>query len=360
MVYGRNEPYNDLPLLPPPQSCETVRVLRRCVTASRALAELKGAGNLIPNQSILINSIPLQEARLSSEIENIVTTQDALFRAAVEEPGRADPPTREVLRYRTALRRGYDAMQSRPISIELMLELCGTMLQRPVALRDQDPVLIEDVGAGAVVYTPPRGRERIVSLLHNLEAFVQEPGGLDPLIKMAAAHYQFEAIHPFVDGNGRTGRILNLLILLKADLLELPVLYLSRYIIHNKQEYYRRLRAVTEQQDWEGWLLFMLAAVEETARWTTGRIMAIRELFETTLIRCREELPRRVYSKELVEVLISYPYCRIQTLIDAGIARRDAASEYLRALAEIGILVAEKRGRGVIYRHPALLEVLST
>lgn len=359
MAYLRNEPYNELPPLPPPRTSVTNRVLSRCITASRALAELKGAGNLIPNQAILINSIPLQEARLSSEIENIVTTQDALFRAAVEDPGRADPQTREVLRYRTALRRGYDAVQSRPLSIDLMIELCTILLDRPVALRDAEPTIIEDKGAGSVVYTPPRGRERIVELLHNLEAYLQDPGGPDPLIKMTVAHYQFEAVHPFVDGNGRTGRILNLLYLVKAGLLELPVLYLSRYIIQNKPEYYRRLRAVTEQQDWEDWMLFMLAAVQETALWTTGRIRAIRELLDATAERCRKELPR-IYSKELVEVLVSYPYCRIQTLIDAEIARRDAASEYLRALAGIGVLVAEKRGRQVIYRHPALLEILST
>ena len=168
MVYRNNEPYNDLPLLPPPAAIETARVLRRCITASRALAELKGAENLIPNQSILINSIPLQEARLSSEIENIVTTQDALFRAAVEEPGRADQQTREVLRYRTALRQGFDTLQSRPIVIDLMLELCSILHDEPAALRDQELILIEDVVAQTVVYTPPRGRELIVALLRNL------------------------------------------------------------------------------------------------------------------------------------------------------------------------------------------------
>jgi Fic family protein len=247
-------------------------VLRRCITASRALAELKGAGNLIPNQTILINSIPLQEARLSSEIENIVTTQDALFRAAVEEPGHADAATREVLRYRTALRHGYDALQVRPISIDLMIELCSVLHAVPATLRDQERILIEDVGARAVVYTPPRGRTVIVNLLRNLERFLQEPGSLDPLIKMAVAHYQFEAIHPVrrrqrphrahpQPAGAGAGR-----------LLEIPVLYLSRYIIQHKTEYYQRLRAVTEQQDWEAWLLFMLTAVEETARWTTGRM----------------------------------------------------------------------------------------
>jgi Fic family protein len=358
MAYRNNAPYNDLPPLPPHAALETTAVKRRCITASRALAELKGAGNLIPNQAILINAIPLQEARLSSEIENIVTTQDALFRAAAQAPERADPQTREVLRYRTALRRGYDTLPARGIDIDLIVDICRTLLDAPATLRDEEPILIEDVAANRLVYTPPRGRDRIVALLRNLTEFLAGPGSLDPLIRMAVAHYQFEAIHPFVDGNGRTGRIVNLLALVQAGLLEIPVLYLSRYIIRNKQEYYRRLAAVTEDGDWEGWLLYMLAAVEETARWTTGRITAIRELFDATLVRCRRKLPSRVYSKELVELIFTQPYVRIQTVIDAGIAKRDAASDYLRELERMGVLQSEKRGRDVLYRHPALLEVL--
>jgi len=358
MAFRNNEPYNDLPLLPPAAGLETTAVLRRCITASRALAELKGAGNLIPNQTILINAIPLQEARLSSEIENIVTTQDALFRAAAEAPGHSDPQTREVLRYRTALRHGYDALHTRRIDIDLILEVCSILADGPAHLRDQEPILIEDIAAGRLVYTPPRGRERIVALLRNWTDFLTGPGDLDPLIRMAVAHYQFEAIHPFVDGNGRTGRILNILALVQAGLLEIPVLYLSRYIIRNKQEYYRRLAGVTENADWEGWLLYMLAAVEETARWTTGRITAIRDLFEATTERCRRELPGRVYSKELMELIFTQPYVRIQTVIDAGLAQRDTASDYLQELERIGILQREKHGREVLYRHPALLEAL--
>lgn len=228
----------------------------------------------------------------------------------------------------------------------------------PRAGLEKTRVLRRCITAARPVYTPPRGRARIVALLQNLVDFLAGPAELDPLIRMAVAHYQFEAIHPFVDGNGRTGRILNILALVQAGLLELPVLYLSRYIIRNKQEYYRRLAAVTGEGDWEGWLLYMLAAVEETATWTTGRIAAIRDLFDATLARCRRELPARVYSKELVELIFTQPYVRIQTVIDAGIAKRDAASEYLRELERIGVLQSEKRGRDVLYRHPALLEVL--
>jgi Fic family protein len=359
MAYRSNEPYNDLPPLPPPVSIESPRVLRQCINASRALAELKGAGNLIPNQSILINSIPLQEARLSSEIENIVTTQDALFRAVVEEPGRVDPATREVLRYRTALRYGFDALSHRNLNIDLMIEICGILLNKPVELRDQERILIEDKGTSTVVYTPPRGPSQIVSLLNNLVSFLNEPGVFDPLIKMSIVHYQFESIHPFVDGNGRTGRILNLLVLLQAGLLEIPVLYLSRHIIRNKQEYYRLLRRVTEQGDWEGWLLFMLTAVEQTALWTTGRIYAIRSLLDGTIEQCRTKLPRHVYSKELVDLIFIQPYIKVKLLVDVGIAQRQAASVYLHELEKIGILLGERRGREIIYKHTALLQVLS-
>jgi Fic family protein len=360
MTYRRNEPYNDLPTLPPRGDLESVRVMRRCVAASRRLAELKGAGNLIPNQSILINAIPLQEAKLSSEIENIVTTQDELFRAVIEPQSRVDPATKEVLRYRAALRYGYDALQQgRPIDIDLLLEVCNNLGVVPACLRDEERVIIEDRGADAVLYTPPRGRTLIVSLLHNLVDFLAEPGSLDPLIAMAVAHYQFEAIHPFVDGNGRTGRILNILALVQAGLLDIPVLYLSRYIIQHKSEYYRRLQAVTEAQDWEGWILFMLTAVEETAGWTAGRIDAIRNLLDMTIERCRTEIPT-VYSKELIELIFYQPYCKIAHIVDAGIAKRVTASHYLQELERVGVLAGERRGREVIYKNLALLKVLST
>ena len=253
MAYRNNEPFDELALLPPSAAFETKAVLRRCITASRALAELKGAGCLIPNQAILINAIPLQEAKLSSEIENIVTTQDALYRAAAISAERANPATREVLRYRTALREGSLLVRDQPIDIDLIIAVCRVLLDGPATLRDEEPIVIEDVAAGRLVYTPPRGRGRIVGLLQNVVDFLSGPSELDPLIRMALAHYQFEAIHPFVDDNGRTGRILNLLALMQMDLLEIPVLYLSRYVIQHKQEYYRRLAAVTEQGDWEGW-----------------------------------------------------------------------------------------------------------
>ena len=358
MSFNPQQPYDDLPSLPPRADVETKAVLKQCVAASRALAELKGAGGLIPDQAILINAIPLQEAKLSSEIENIVTTQDDLFRAAVEESVDADPSTKEVLRYRTALRNGYEALASQPFSIELVRETCRILRGQTVDFRSpSDHVRISDTRTRSVIYTPPSGGPELVEKLRNLESYLLAADGADPLIRMAVAHYQFEAIHPFTDGNGRTGRILNILYLVHTGLLQIPVLYISRFIIQNKPDYYRLLREVTESDDWEPWLLYMLRGVEETALWTTGRIQAIRELFDLTMDRCRTESPK-IYSKELIELIFRQPYCKISFIVDAGIAKRKTASEYLQELERIGVMVGEKHGRETIYKHPALLEVL--
>jgi Fic family protein len=308
---------------------------------------------------MLINAIPLQEAKLSSEIENIVTTQDELFRAAMEEGGEFDPQTKEVVRYRSALRHGFKSVDEGRFRISLLEEICGIIRGESISFRAEETVLIGNPVTNDVVYTPPVGRSVLGERLRNLESFILNGEDLDALIKMAVAHYQFEAIHPFTDGNGRTGRILNILYLVNEDLLKIPVLYLSRFIIQNKQDYYLKLRGVTERQDWESWLLYMLEGIEETARETTKRIIAIRDLFNRTLERCRRELPANVYSMELVELIFAQPYCKIGFLVDAGIAKRETASRYLRALADIGILEGERRGRLMIYKHPALLDVLT-
>ena len=359
MSFDPKQPYNDLPLLPPSGDLETKQVLKKCVAANKALAELKGAGDLIPNQAMLINAIPLQEAKLSSEIENIVTTQDALFQAALDESRVTDPAIKEVLRYRTALSRDFKAVQSKPFRLSLLEELCGVLRNEKVKFRAGDGVYIGNRAAKTVIYTPPAGAAVMRKKLNNLEEFLLSKDDLDPLVRMAVAHYQFEAIHPFRDGNGRTGRILNILFLIHARLLRIPVLYLSRHLIQHKAQYYRLLRAVTERGEWEPWLSFILTGVEETATWTTSRILAIRDLFDQTLARCRAKLPAKVYSKELVEQIFTQPYCKIQFLVDAGIAQRQTASEYLQELEKLGILKAEKRGREIIYKHPALLKVLT-
>lgn len=359
MVFDPRIPYDELPFIPPPVDLETKAVLKQALAATRALAELKGAGGLIPDQAILINAIPLQEAKLSSEIENIVTTQDELFRAAIDEKTVTDPATKEVLRYRTALRQGCEALKSQTLSLDLIREICSILRDETIDFRTADEnVLIGNRATGDITYTPPKGGPLLIEKLHNLESFLLADDGMEPLVRMAIAHYQFEAIHPFVDGNGRTGRILNILYLLHARLLDIPVLYLSRYIIINKRDYYRLLRRVTESGDWHAWLLFMLQGIEHTARWTYERILLIQRLFNSTVEHCRRELPK-VYSKELIEMIFRQPYCKIGFVVDAGIAKRQTASMYLQELERIGILKGEKHGREIIYTHPALLEVLT-
>jgi Fic family protein len=359
--YDPRIPYDELPLLPPEREVETKNVLRQCLVATRALAELKGIGDLIPNQAILINAIPLQEAKLSSEIENIVTTQDELYKAALDEGIIADPQTKEVLRYRTALRHGFDEITKNRFSIGLIREVCSIL--RGVDTDFRSPV--ENVYIGnpitrQVRYTPPAGGAALNEKLDNLEQFLLMPAdkGPDPLVRMAMAHYQFEAIHPFIDGNGRSGRILNILYLIHSGLLKIPVLYLSRYIIRTKSEYYKLLHDVTDKNAWEPWILYVLKGIEETAVWTKERVEAIRGLFENTVQLCREKAPK-VYSKELVEAIFAQPYCKISFLTEAGIAKRQSASLYLKELERLGILQSEKRGRESVYKHLALLDILT-
>ncbi|HOD52577.1 MAG TPA: Fic family protein [Candidatus Hydrogenedentes bacterium] len=360
MSYDPSVPFDELPPLLPTTEVESKAVLKQCLTATRALAELKGAGGLIPDQSILINAIPLQEAMMSSEIENIVTTQDELFKAAIDESSVADPQTKEVLRYRTALRHGYEALHDKPLSLDLILSVCRVLRDQPsLEFRSEtERVVIANPQTHDIIYTPPPGGPGLVDKLRNLEAYLLAREGPDPLIRMAVGHYQFEAIHPFTDGNGRTGRILNILYLLHARLLDIPVLYLSRFIIQNKAEYYRLLRGVTEGGDWDTWLIYMLRGIEETAYWTCGRIRAIRQLLDHTAERCRKELPR-VYSRELVDLIFRQPYCKIGFLVEEGLAERKTASKYLRELEQIGILAGERIGREVVFKHPALLKVLA-
>lgn len=244
------------------------------------MAELKGAGDLIPNQAILINAIPLQEAKASSEIENIVTTQDKLYRAAALEGADADLPTKEVLRYRSALRHGFEALAARAISTNLLIEVCSVLLGTEITLRKVPGTHLTNPITNDVIYTPPppQGEGVIRDKLSNLERFIHDHQEIDPLVRLALIHYQFEAIHPFYDGNGRTGRILNILFLVSEKLLTIPVLYLSRYIIENKADYYNLLRGVTEQGAWEPWILYILDAIEVTAQETCQRISAIRNL----------------------------------------------------------------------------------
>ena len=353
-----DRPYNDLPALPPKEDVETKAVLKACIAARAALAELKVAGELIPNQSVLINSIPLLEAQASSEIENIVTTTDRLFRFAGEDGNPPDAATKEALRYRTALHQGFRMLKERPVSTTMAVQMCRTIKGIDLDIRSTPGTALYNEATGEVIYTPPEGRDLLKDKLSNWERYIHEAEEIDPLVRLAVMHYQFEAIHPFTDGNGRTGRILNLLYLVDKGLLEIPVLYLSRYIIGNKRAYYEKLLRVTTEGAWETWILYMLEAIRETAEWSNRKIHAIRDLLGETGARMRRDLPK-IYSRELAEVIFVNPYCRIADVVSAGIAKRQAAAVYLKALVDAGILAEMKAGRENLYINPALLELLT-
>ena len=361
MRYNPDKPFNDLPPLPPAVNFETKAVLRKAITASRALAELKGLGLTIPNQSLLVNSLVLQEAKASSEIENIITTNDALFKASTAKTARVDPETKEVLRYREAVWKGHDAILKRPIlSTNLFIELVQTIKENQAGIRNIPGTKITNKTTDEVIYTPPEGESLIRDKLKFLEDFIHSDDELDPLIKLALIYYQFEAIHPFNDGNGRTGRIINILFLVHNGLLELPVLYLSKGIIERKNEYYRLLKSITERGEWEPWVLYILEAVETTATFTRKRILEIRDLMVTTMEECKKKLPKRVYSKELIELIFHQPYTKIGLLVDAGIASRNVASNYLHELIKIGILEKQKTGNEYIFLNRKLYYLLSS
>jgi Fic family protein len=358
MSWKPEKPYNDLPLLPPAIELETKAVLKRCIAARAALAGLKQAAELIPNQAMLINTLPLLEARDSSEIENIVTTADKLFRFANSDDAHADHATKEALRYRGALHEGWQTLSKRPINTNMAETICSQIKGIEMAVRKVPGTALANDKTGKVIYTPPEGEKVLRDLLSNWERLLHEHPELDPLIRMAVMHYQFEAIHPFTDGNGRTGRILNILYLVQEELLTLPILYLSRYIIANKSQYYSNLLAVTREQAWEPWILYMLEAVESTAQWTTQKIISIRDLADHTAEYVREELPK-IYSRELIDTIFEQPYCRISNLVEANIAKRQTASEYLKKLASIGVLMELRVGRERLYVHPRLIELIT-
>lgn len=356
-LWHPEQPYNQLPALPPAHELESRVVLKACIEARAALAELKQAAELIPNQAMLINTIPLLEAKDSSEIENIVTTTDQLFQHAQGQDN-ADPATKEALRYRTALYQGFQSLNERPLCTATAVKVCRTIKGVDMDIRRTPGTQLANDRTGQVIYTPPEGEARLRDMLANWERFLHQQTELDPLIRMAVGHYQFEAIHPFTDGNGRTGRVLNILYLIQEDLLNLPILYLSRHVIAHKADYYRLLLGVTQDQAWEPWLLFMLQAVAATSQWTTGKIAAIRALAEDTTDFVRTRLPK-IYTRELVDVIFEQPYCRIANLVEKGIAQRQAASRYLHELANLGVLRESPLGKEKLFINPKLMQLIS-
>lgn len=358
MSWQAELPFNEMPTLPPRvDAIESIAILKACIPARAALAELKQAGDLLPNQGLLINLLPLLEAKDSSEIENIVTTSDKLFQYA-QEDSYADNATKEALRYRTALYQGYKQLEQRPLCTNTAVEICSTIKSAQMDIRKVPGTTLSNQTTGKIIYTPPVGEQVIRNLLANWESFLHAEDDIDPLVKMAISHYQFEAIHPFIDGNGRTGRVINILYLIEQGLLTLPILYLSHYIVQNKAGYYQLLRGITQSGDWQPWIIYILKAVEETAKWTTAKIGAVRELIEHTTFYIRGQLPK-IYTYELVQVIFEQPYCRISNLVDSDIAKRQTASIYLKQLCDIGVLAEIQEGKEKLFVHPKLVQLMT-
>lgn len=338
---------------------ETALILKKLAQASRQLAELKGVAASIPNQGILINTLAMQEAKDSSAIENIVTTHDELFQDDAFPEERVNSAAKEVLRYRQALNIGFgEVRQHGLLTANHIIQIQAELEQNNAGFRKLPGTALKD-GLGNIVYTPPQDPDEIVELMQDLERFLNDRSlfEADPLIKMALIHHQFESIHPFYDGNGRTGRIINVLYLVKEGLLDIPVLYLSRYIVSHKAEYYSLLQAVREGNAWEDWVLFMLTAVESTAADTIQTIDAIRTALLNTKHQIRDAY--KFYSQDLINNLFTHPYTKIEYVERDLKVSRLTATRYLDALAQDGILLKQKRGRTNYYINIALNEILT-
>ena len=341
-----------------PARFETAMILKKLASASRHLAELKGVAASIPNQGILINTLGLQEAKDSSAIENIVTTHDELFKDDLQAQGSGTPAAKEVLRYRQALRAGFEQVREHGLlTLNHILHIQEVLEENRAGLRTLPGTALKD-GGGQTVYTPPQNPDEILRLMGDLERYINGDAlfDADPLIKMSLIHHQFESIHPFYDGNGRTGRIVNVLYLVKERLLEIPVLYLSSHIVGTKGDYYRLLQAVRDQDAWEDWVLYLLNAVEQTAAQTIQTIHAIKEaLFD---YKHRIRAAHRFYSQDLINNLFTHPYTRIEFIERDLEVSRLTATKYLDALAADGFLLKQKIGRGSYYINVALTKIL--
>lgn len=360
MATKSNKAFNDLPLLPPKKSLvETIAILKQESKSAVALAELNGLTNTLPNPNILINAVILKEAQASSEIENVITTQDKLYEALYAKSTKPDGATKEVLRYREALLMGTRLIKERGfINTNGIIAIQKELEENNAGLRKlPGTALINDL-TNEVIYTPPDNFDTISDLMKNLEQYLNDGADdVSSLIKLAIQHYQFESIHPFYDGNGRTGRIINVLYLILKGLLNESVLYLSSYIIQNKGDYYRLLQEVRTKNNWEDWILYMLKGIELTALSTIEQINKINHLFNETQKLVQEKLPR-IYSKDLIEQLFIHPYCKIEFLVNNLGIERKAASRYLSSLEELGVLKSHQKGKEVIYINTKLYNLL--
>lgn len=349
---------SDIKLLPPDVELETKRVLKQLARSHRALAELKGFSGMIPNKNILINAVIINEAKDSSEIENIITTHDELFKAMSQE-NYNNLAAKEVINYRTALWHGYELIRERQVlTTNMIIEIQQLIEKNRAGIRKLPGTVLKNEATGEVVYTPPSGEKEMMALMSNLEKYINEDcDGVDPLIKLAVIHHQFEMIHPFYDGNGRTGRIINVLYLILKELLDSPILYLSKYIIRYKSAYYRLLQEVRTKGNWEEWILFILDGIEQTAEETLLLVKKINDVVEKTAEDIKIMLPK-IYSRELVNLLFYEFYTKI-VYIEKGLSiTRKTASNYLSLLEDKGFLVSQKVGKERIFLNKRLFEIV--
>lgn len=351
-----------LEILPPRSKSElieleTVQIMRALSKAHRSLAELKGYSEIVPNKNILINAITLNEAKDSSEIENIITTHDELFEALSDDKYLKGAP-KEVLKYKEALWHGVDLIENKGIlTTNMIVEVQAIIEGNNAGIRKQSGTILMNEKTGEVVYRPPETEEEIRNLLSNLENYINTEDEIDDLIKLAVVHYQLESIHPFYDGNGRTGRIVNILYLVLKDLLDSPILYLSKYIMENKQDYYKLLQGVQSNKDWESWIIYILNGITNMAAESLTILKKINSLIDETSVAIKKQNPK-LYSRELVEVLFKEFYTRISNIEEGLDVTRKTASNYLNELVEMGVLELEIRGRDKLFINRKLLDIV--
>lgn len=351
--------FNQLSFLPPLKTqIESVKILKQLVKSSVALAELKGIVHILPNPEILLNAVILKEARASSEIENVITTQDKLYQALSTKGIQIDTATKEVLRYREAMLFGMNFIKKKSfLSTNAIIDIQKILEENNAGIRKLPGTNLRNAATGKVIYTPPDNLETINKLLRNYEKFLNEEDDISPLIKMAIQHYQFESIHPFYDGNGRTGRIINILYLIMTNLLDNPVLFLSGYIIESKTNYYKLLQEVRKKNNWEAWILYILKGIESTSNHTIAHVRRINKLFEQTKELVQQKLAK-IYSKELIELLFEQPYCKSEYLENRLNISRITAAKYLKELEKIEILKSKKVWKETLYINTKLFDLL--
>ncbi len=358
MKYNPLKPYNLLPDLAPKADIETKIILKKTISASRALSELKGAITNLPNPFLFIDTVNLQEAQASSAIENIITTQDALFQASVSDKKIDDPATKEVIHYKDALWFGVEQINRKPIlATNLFIDIMRIIKENQSGIRNLAGTQLKNPATGQIIYTPPEGENIIRDKLKALEQFINTDSDIDPLIKLALIHYQFEAIHPFFDGNGRTGRIILLLYLKLCGLMDLPGLYLSGYILKNKNEYYLNLRNVTGSNKWEAWVLYILDMIDVTSRSGRQRIEKIEKLMKLMGEEIQNKLPK-IYSKDLLEIIFRLPYTKRNFIENAGIGNIKTSGSYLKNLEQHGFLKSFQVGKEKLYMNHRLMNIL--